>query len=33
MIKFVAEVPKTPLGKIQKHLIRAPYWEGHERKI
>ncbi len=33
MIKFVAEIPKTPLGKIQKHLIRAPYWEGHERKI
>ncbi len=33
LIKFVDGIPKTPVGKIQKHLIRAPYWEGHERKI
>ncbi len=32
-IKFVDALPKTAVGKIQKSLIRAPYWEGRERKI
>lgn len=33
LVKFVAGLPRTPVGKIQKNLIRAPYWEGRERKI
>ena len=32
-IRFVDAMPKTPVGKIQKNLIRAPYWEGRERVI
>ena len=32
-ISFVDTMPKTPVGKIQKNLIRAPYWEGRERAI
>ena len=32
-IRFVDDMPKTPVGKIQKNLIRAPYWEGRERAI
>jgi long-chain acyl-CoA synthetase len=30
---FVAELPRTGTGKIQKAKVRAPYWEGHERSI
>ena len=29
LIDLVDELPKTGVGKIQKALIRAPYWEGH----
>ena len=32
-IRFVDAMPKTPVGKVQKNLIRAPYWEGRERVI
>jgi acyl-CoA synthetase (AMP-forming)/AMP-acid ligase II len=28
LIDFVDELPKTGVGKIQKNLIRAPYWGG-----
>ena len=30
---FVAELPRTESGKIQKAKIRLPYWEGHDRRI
>jgi acyl-CoA synthetase (AMP-forming)/AMP-acid ligase II len=33
MIKFVDELPKTVVGKIQKSQIRAPYWADIGRKI
>jgi acyl-CoA synthetase (AMP-forming)/AMP-acid ligase II len=33
LVEFVASLPRTPVGKIQKNLIRAPYWQGRERKI
>jgi acyl-CoA synthetase (AMP-forming)/AMP-acid ligase II len=33
VIKFVASLPKTAVGKIQKNLIREAYWQGRERKI
>jgi long-chain acyl-CoA synthetase len=32
-IDFVAELPRTGTGKIQKAKLRAPYWEGHDRQI
>ncbi len=33
VVKIVAEFPKTPIGKIQKNLLREPYWQGQGRKI
>ena len=33
VIKFVDSLPRTPVGKIQKVLIREPYWQDHEKKI
>ena len=33
LIKFVEEFPKTPIGKIQKNLLRKPYWKNREKKI
>ncbi|HYZ92915.1 MAG TPA: AMP-binding protein [Actinomycetota bacterium] len=30
---FVEEFPRTPTGKLQKRLLRDPYWEGKERAI
>ncbi len=33
LIKFVTEFPKTPIGKIQKNLLREPYWKDREKKI
>ena len=32
-IDFVSSIPRTGTGKIQKAPLRAPYWEGHERRI
>jgi acyl-CoA synthetase (AMP-forming)/AMP-acid ligase II len=33
VVKFVGELPKTPVGKIHKNELREPYWVGHEKKI
>ena len=33
LIKFVTEFPKTPIGKIQKNLLREKYWINREKKI
>ena len=33
IIKFVDSLPKTAVGKIRKNELRAPYWEGHDKKI
>ena len=32
-VDFIAHIPRTGTGKIQKKPLRAPYWEGHSRKI
>jgi acyl-CoA synthetase (AMP-forming)/AMP-acid ligase II len=32
-VDFVTALPRTPSGKIQKHLLRKPYWEGRERQV
>ncbi len=31
LIRFVTEFPKTPIGKIQKNLLKAPYWEDRKK--
>lgn len=32
-IDFVEDFPRTPVGKLQKRLLRDPYWVGRERAI
>ena len=32
-IDFVADLPRLPSGKIQRRLVRAPYWAGRARQI
>jgi len=32
-VDFVTSIPRTGTGKIQKAPLRAPYWEGHQRRI
>ena len=32
-VDFVAMLPRNALGKIQKNVLRDPYWAGRERKI
>lgn len=33
LVRFVEDFPKTPIGKIQKNILREPFWEGREKKI
>jgi long-chain acyl-CoA synthetase len=32
-IDFVDELPRLPSGKIQRRLVRAPYWAGRTKQI
>ena len=32
-IEFVEALPRNPSGKILKHELRAPYWEGQSRMV
>jgi fatty-acyl-CoA synthase len=32
-IEFVAELPRTATGKLQKFKLREPFWAGHERQV
>ncbi len=32
-VDFVQDLPRLPSGKIQRRLVRAPYWEGMDRQI
>ena len=32
-VDFVDDLPRTASGKLQKNLIRAPYWEGSHRAV
>ena len=33
VVEFVAALPRTPVGKIQKNLLREPYWSHRDRRI
>jgi acyl-CoA synthetase (AMP-forming)/AMP-acid ligase II len=33
LVKFVSDFPKTPIGKIQKNLLKEPYWEQRAKRI
>jgi acyl-CoA synthetase (AMP-forming)/AMP-acid ligase II len=32
-VHFVEGLPKSPVGKIQKHVIREQYWQNRDRRI
>lgn len=32
-VEFVDGFPKTPIGKIQKNILREPFWKDREKKI
>jgi acyl-coenzyme A synthetase/AMP-(fatty) acid ligase len=32
-IDFIEDFPRTETGKLQKRLLRDPYWERRERAI
>jgi acyl-CoA synthetase (AMP-forming)/AMP-acid ligase II len=32
-VDFTASLPRSPVGKVLKRDLRAPYWAGRERKI
>ena len=32
-IEFLAEIPKTPAGKMDRKALRAPYWQGRDRAV
>jgi fatty-acyl-CoA synthase len=31
LVKFVDGFPKTPIGKIQKNVLKEPYWQGRKK--
>lgn len=33
VVKFVADFPKTPIGKIQKNILKEPYWAERKKRI
>jgi acyl-CoA synthetase (AMP-forming)/AMP-acid ligase II len=32
-VQFVAELPRSPVGKLLRRKVREPFWAGRERKI
>jgi acyl-CoA synthetase (AMP-forming)/AMP-acid ligase II len=32
-VDMVEAIPRNPAGKILKKVLRAPYWEGHDRRV
>ena len=32
-VEFRTELPTSPAGKLQKFVLREPYWKGRERKV
>jgi long-chain acyl-CoA synthetase len=32
-IDFIDDLPRLPSGKIQRKMVRAPYWAGRDKQI
>lgn len=32
-VRFIDEVPKSPVGKLLRRAVRDPFWQGRDRKI
>ena len=32
-VDMVDAIPRNPSGKVLKKILRAPYWEGHDRRV
>lgn len=32
-VDFAASLPRTPSGKLQKHVLREPFWAGRSRRV
>ncbi|MBU2548913.1 MAG: long-chain fatty acid--CoA ligase [Proteobacteria bacterium] len=32
-VEFVQEIPKNPIGKVLRRLVREPFWKGHGRRV
>ena len=32
-VEFVAELPRTATGKLQKFKLREPFWAGRDRQV
>ncbi len=32
-VEFIDALPRNPSGKVLKHLLREPYWQGVDRRI
>ena len=32
-VKFVAELPLSPVGKVLRRQVKEPYWAGHDRRV
>ena len=32
-VDFRDSLPRTPSGKLQKHVLRAPWWQGRTRGV
>jgi fatty-acyl-CoA synthase len=32
-IEFREALPRTATGKLQKFILRSPYWEGQDRQV
>jgi acyl-CoA synthetase (AMP-forming)/AMP-acid ligase II len=32
-VEFREALPRTATGKLQKFKLRAPYWEGYDRRV
>jgi acyl-CoA synthetase (AMP-forming)/AMP-acid ligase II len=33
VIHIMNELPKTPVGKILRRVLREPYWQGQDRDV
>jgi long-chain acyl-CoA synthetase len=32
-VRFIAELPRNATGKVTKNVLRAPFWQGRDRKV